>query len=153
MDRLGEPFELLLVDNGSRGASPARLRALAARDSRVRVIRLSRNFGHQPALSAGLDFARGQAVILLDSDLQDPPEVIPARQARWCQGAQVVYGQCIARRGESAWILLTAATFYRLMGRVSVINLPPESWDFHLLDCLGVGVFGQCRGQNVFMPG
>ena len=82
MDHLGEPFELLLVDDGSRDASPARLRALAARDSRVRVIRLSRNFGHQPALSAGLDFARGQAVILLDSDLQDPPEVIPARQAR-----------------------------------------------------------------------
>jgi dolichol-phosphate mannosyltransferase len=147
MERLGEPFELLLVDDGSRDASPARMRALVARDPRVRVLRLSRNFGHQAALSAGLDTARGQAVILLDSDLQDPPEVIPARQARWCQGAQVVYGQCIARRGESAWKLLTAATFYRLMGRVSDINLPPEAGDFRLLDRRVVDVLAQCREQ------
>jgi dolichol-phosphate mannosyltransferase len=111
--------------------------ARAARDSRVRVIRLSRNFGHQPALSAGLDFARGQAVILLD----------PALVARWRQGAQVVYGQRIARRGESAWKLLTAATFYRLMGRVSDINLPPEAGDFRLLDRRVVDVLAQCREQ------
>jgi polyisoprenyl-phosphate glycosyltransferase len=143
MDHLGEPFELLLVDDGSRDASPARLRARAARDSRVRVIRLSRNFGHQPALSAGLDFARGQAVILLD----------PALVARWRQGAQVVYGQRIARRGESAWKLLTAATFYRLMGRVSDINLPPEAGDFRLLDRRVVDVLAQCREQHRFLRG
>ena len=129
------------------------MRALAARDPRIRVIRLSRNFGHQPALSAGLDCARGQAVILLDSDLQDPPEVIPALVARWRQGAQVVYGQRIARRGESAWKLLTAATFYRLMGRVSDINLPPEAGDFRLLDRRVVDVLAQCREQHRFLRG
>jgi glycosyltransferase involved in cell wall biosynthesis len=153
MERLAEPYELLLVDDGSRDASLARMRALVARDPRVRVLRLSRNFGHQPALSAGLDFARGQAVILLDSDLQDPPEVIPELVARWRQGAQVVYGQRIARRGESAWKLLTAATFYRLMGRVSDITLPPEAGDFRLLDRRVVDVLTQCREQHRFLRG
>jgi dolichol-phosphate mannosyltransferase len=153
MEGLGESFELVLVDDGSRDQSYAVMRDLAQRDARVRVVRFSRNFGHQMALSAGLDYARGQAVIMLDADLQDPPEVIPDLVARWREGGEVVYAQRTRRHGETAFKLLTAAFFYRLIGRITSVNIPADTGDFRLLDRRVVDALIQCREQHRFLRG
>ncbi len=153
MEDVGEPYELVLVDDGSRDGSPALLRAMAARDPRVRVITFSRNFGHQAALSAGLDHARGQAVVLLDADLQDPPEVIPALVARWQDGAEVVYAQRRQRTGESRFKLLTAAAFYRLMRRLTAVDIPADTGDFRLLDRRVVDALVGMRERHRFLRG
>lgn len=154
MERLGEPFELTLVDDGSRDRSPELLRALAARDPRIRVARLSRNFGHQMALTAGMDLARGQAVITLDSDLQDPPELIPELVAKWRAGGEVVYAQRTRRRGETLFKRVSAAAFYRLLRRLTALeNLPPDTGDFRLLDRRVVDALGQLRERRRFLRG
>jgi polyisoprenyl-phosphate glycosyltransferase len=101
LESLDEPFELLLIDDGSRDHSYEIMRALHERDARVRVVNFSRNFGHQMAISAGLDLARGQAVIIMDADLQDPPELIPTLVQKWREGGEVVYAQRTRRRGET----------------------------------------------------
>jgi dolichol-phosphate mannosyltransferase len=153
MQELGEPFELLLVDDGSTDASREVLRRLHARDHRVRVVSFSRNFGHQMAISAGLDHARGKAVIILDSDLQDPPEVIPKLIERWQAGAEVVYAQRAARDGETRFKLFTAALFYRLIGRITAIEIPRDTGDFRLLDRTVVETLVTMREQHRFMRG
>ena len=111
--------ELIFVDDGSRDGTLELLHEVAALDRRVRVIGLSRNFGHQAAITAGIDHAAGDAVVLIDGDLQDPPEVIPAMLERWRAGADVVYGARRARKGESAFKRATAKLFYRALGRLS----------------------------------
>jgi dolichol-phosphate mannosyltransferase len=126
---------------------------LYARDHQVRVISFSRNFGHQIAISAGLDHARGQAVIIIDSDLQDPPEVIPDLVARWKDGAQVVYAQRATRKGETRFKLATAALFYRLIRRVAAIDIPRDTGDFRLLDRKIVDALVSMREQHRFMRG
>ncbi len=153
METLGEPFELTLVDDGSHDRSWEIMRGLAQRDSRVRVVRFSRNFGHQMALSAGLEYARGQAVILLDADLQDPPEVIPQLIARWRTGAEVVYARRVSRRGETLFKRLTAATFYRLMRRLTSVPIPADTGDFRLLDRRVVDTLTAMREQHRFLRG
>src|SRR3954468_20269641 len=130
----GEDWELVVVDDGSRDATHAELTAIAAADERVRVIRLSRSFGHQAALTAGLEHARGDAVVMIDADLQDPPEVIPALVERWRDGADVVYAVRESREGETRMKLLTAHVFYRLMARLAQIELPVDAGDFRLMD-------------------
>src|SRR4051812_31341066 len=110
----GIPFELIVVDDGSTDGTPALLSELAAEDDRLKVIRLSRNFGHQSALTAGLDHATGDAVVTIDADLQDPPEVIPQLVDRWAQGADVVLGVRSARAGEPRWRLWAINRFYAL---------------------------------------
>lgn len=134
MEALGEPFELVLVNDGSRDGTYALARALCERDPRLRLVDLSRNFGHQLAISAGMARARGQAVILIDSDLQDPPEVIPELVARWKAGAEVVYAQRRRRAGETRFKRLTAKAFYRLLARLTSASIPPDTGDFRLLD-------------------
>ena len=114
LETLHEPFELLLVNDGSVDHSYEVMRDLQQRDARVRVINFSRNFGHQPAISAGMAYARGKAVVIIDSDLQDPPEVIPELFDRWRKGAEVVYAQRAARAGETRFKLISAGLFYRL---------------------------------------
>jgi dolichol-phosphate mannosyltransferase len=153
MEGLGEPFELILVDDGSTDASYEAMHDLYARDHQVRVISFSRNFGHQIAISAGLDHARGQAVIIIDSDLQDPPEVIPDLVARWKDGAQVVYAQRATRKGETRFKLATAALFYRLIRRVAAIDIPRDTGDFRLLDRKIVDALVSMREQHRFMRG
>jgi polyisoprenyl-phosphate glycosyltransferase len=153
MERLGESYELLLVDDGSRDDTPELLRRLAQADPHVRVVRFSRNFGHQMALCAGLDYAHGRAVIMLDADLQDPPEVIPALVAQWRAGAEVVYAQRTRRRGETAFKRLTAAAFYRLIRRITAVDIPPDVGDFRLLDRRVVDALVTLRERRRFLRG
>ena len=153
MESLGEPFELVLVNDGSQDASLPIMRDLQTRDQRLRLVDFSRNFGHQIAISAGLDYARGRAVIIIDSDLQDPPEVIPALITQWHGGAEVVYAQRQTRRGETRFKLLTAAFFYRLITRITSVNIPRDTGDFRLLDRKVVDALVTMREHHRFMRG
>ncbi len=153
MATVGESFELLFIDDGSFDGSQDILHTLAEHDARVRVIRFSRNFGHQLAISAGLDYARGQAVIILDADLQDPPEVIPALIAQWRAGGEVVYARRTKRRGETFFKRLTASAFYRLIGRITAIPIPQDTGDFRLLDRRVVDALVTLREQHRFLRG
>jgi polyisoprenyl-phosphate glycosyltransferase len=127
-------YEIVYVDDGSRDSTPALLRDLQAGDPRVRVVYLSRNFGHQFAVTAGLAHTAGDAVVIMDADLQDPPEVVPEMLERWRQGYEVVYGVRTDREGETRFKLLTARLFYRLIRRLSDTEIPLDTGDFRLLD-------------------
>jgi glycosyltransferase involved in cell wall biosynthesis len=127
-------YELILVNDGSKDGTHEALARAAATDPRIKVITLARNFGHQPALTAGLEHARGDAVVMLDADLQDPPEVIPELVARWRDGADVVYAVRESRAGETRMKLASAHVFYRLMRRLAQIELPVDAGDFRLMD-------------------
>jgi dolichol-phosphate mannosyltransferase len=127
-------WEILYVDDGSRDDTLAVLRAIQADDAGVRVIALSRNFGHQIAVSAGLEAASGDAVVLIDADLQDPPELIPDMLARWRDGVDVVYGERASRAGETRFKRLSASLFYRLLNRLSTTPIPIDTGDFRLMD-------------------
>lgn len=127
-------FELVYVDDGSTDSTPSILRALQQQDARVRVIRFSRNFGHQIAITAGLEHAGGDAVVVIDADLQDPPEVIIEFLKKWEEGHEVVYGVRTERDGETAFKLWTAKIFYRFINRLSDTRIPLDAGDFRLLD-------------------
>jgi polyisoprenyl-phosphate glycosyltransferase len=127
-------FEIIYVDDGSVDATPDILRELAARDERIRVVRFSRNFGHQMAITAGLEHASGDAVVVIDADLQDPPEVILEFVQKWMEGYDVVYGVRAERDGETAFKLWTAKMFYRCMDRLSDTRIPLDTGDFRLMD-------------------
>ncbi len=129
-----EAWEVIYVDDGSRDATARLLRELHEQDERVRVLRFSRNFGHQVAVSAGIEHTAGDAVVLIDADLQDPPEVIGEMLARWREGYDVAYGQRTDRAGESAFKLATAKAFYRLLNRLSETEIPLDVGDFRLMD-------------------
>ncbi len=153
MEGLGEPYELVLINDGSRDGSYRALCALRDDDPRVVVVDFSRNFGHQIAISAGLDYARGEAVIIIDSDLQDPPEVIPELAATWRRGAEVVYAQRRGRPGETRFKLLTAAAFYRLIRRLTSVDIPRDTGDFRLLDRKVVDTLVAMKEHHRFMRG
>ena len=127
------PFEIVVVDDGSSDSTPAVLEELAASDTRIRVITLSRNFGHQTALTAGLEHARGDAVVMIDADLQDPPELIPELVEWWRKGSDVVVAVREEREGETRFKLMTASWFYRLLGRVAQIEVEQNAGDYRLL--------------------
>jgi glycosyltransferase involved in cell wall biosynthesis len=149
----GINFELVLVDDGSRDSSPQILERLASADPRVSVVFLSRNFGHQTALTAGLDHARGDAVVMLDADLQDPPEVIPEMLERWRAGCDVVYAVRERRAGESAFKLKTAKWFYSLFGALAQVELESNAGDFRLLDRRALEALNSMRERNRFLRG
>ncbi len=149
----GLPYELLLVDDGSTDRTPELLASLAAADDHVRPITLSRNFGHQAALTAGLDQARGNAIVMLDSDLQDPPELIGDLLARWREGADVVYAVRRERDGERRFKLATARGFYRVFSWLAQIDLEPNAGDFRLLDRRALDALGSMRERNRFLRG
>jgi glycosyltransferase involved in cell wall biosynthesis len=153
LEGLGEPYELILVNDGSRDGSMELLRDLNLSDPRVHVISFSRNFGHQSAISAGLDHARGEAIVIIDSDLQDPPELIPELIDHWKKGAQVVYAQRRQRVGETRFKLFTAAAFYRLINRLTSMNMPRDTGDFRLLDRKVVDALIKMHEHNRFMRG
>lgn len=153
MASIGEPWELLLVDDGSTDGSAALVTELAAADPVVRPILLVRNFGHQIAVTAGLDRARGDAVVVLDADLQDPPEVIPELVERWREGAEIVVGVRTERPGESRFKRATASVFYRLIRRLTDVDIPLDAGDFRLLDRQVVDAIGAMRERNRFLRG
>ncbi len=149
----GLTFELVLVDDGSSDASPQILERLAESDPRVCVVFLSRNFGHQTALTAGLDHARGDAVVMLDADLQDPPELIPRMLDHWRRGCDVVYAVREQREGESRFKLSTAKWFYKLFDRLAQVELEHNSGDFRLLDRQALNALLSMRERNRFLRG
>lgn len=153
MDQQDFDWELVLVDDGSRDASAAVIADLHKQDERVRGVSFSRNFGFQIAATAGLDYALGDAVILTDADLQDPPEVYPAMIARWLEGYDVVYGVRASREGETWFKLYTAKVFYRLIYRITDINIPLDTGDFRLMDRRVVDAIRHMPERNRFLRG
>lgn len=134
LDQLDGPAEVILVDDGSTDESFEAMRVLHAADSRYRALRLSRNFGHQIAITAGLEHARGSAVMIMDGDLQDPPEVLLDLARKWREGFQVVYAVREDRTGESRVKIKTASWFYRVLNRMSEVDIPLDAGDFRLVD-------------------
>ncbi len=153
LDQTGETWELLMVDDGSTDGSTDAIRQLAAQDDHVQPVIFVRNFGHQIAVTAGLDYARGDAVVIIDSDLQDPPEVILDLIARWKEGYEVVYAQRAEREGESWFKLFTASVFYRLIYRITDVKIPMDTGDFRLLDRKVVTVMTRMRERHRFLRG
>jgi polyisoprenyl-phosphate glycosyltransferase len=134
LDATGRPYELIFVNDGSTDRTPSLLATIARHDHRVKVITLSRNFGHQVAISAGLDHAQGEAMIVIDADLQDPPAVIPAMIAQWKKGCDVVYGKRTVRRAESVFKRASAWLFYRFLRLLSGVPIPNDAGDFRLIN-------------------
>jgi dolichol-phosphate mannosyltransferase len=149
--RLGH--EIVFVNDGSTDRSLALLRAIAERDPHVRVVDLSRNFGHQKAITAGLDHAAGDAVVVIDGDLQDPPEVVADMVRKWEDGSKVVYGVRQERRGEGLAKAWTAKVFYRLLAQMSDTPLPRDTGDFRLMDRAVVAVLREIREDSRYLRG
>ena len=146
-------LEILYVDDGSGDSSWAKISELATRDQRVRGVRFARNFGHQAALTAGVDGARGRAVVIIDGDMQDPPEVVPEMVDRWRDGFEVVYGQRESRDGETWFKLVTASAFYRILRRITNIDIPVDTGDFRLMGPRAVAAFRAMPERNRFIRG
>ena len=153
LDRLGEPAEAVLVDDGSTDGSLELLRKMVHDDPRLRVVALSRNFGHQRAITAGLEHARGDAVVVIDADLQDPPEVITEMVQRWREGNRVVYGVRTSRQGERTSKKVTSRWFYRLLSRISDTPVTRDSGDFRLLDRRVVDALLTMPEENRYLRG
>lgn len=153
LNQTGEPWELILVDDGSTDGSSDLIRQLAEEDKNVRPVIFARNFGHQIAVTAGLDYSRGDAVVIIDSDLQDPPEVILDLIAKWKEGYEVVYAIREEREGESWFKLFTASLFYRLIHRITDVDIPLDTGDFRLMDRKVVNVVNNMREKHRFLRG
>ncbi|MDP2776974.1 MAG: glycosyltransferase family 2 protein [Anaerolineales bacterium] len=153
MDSTGEPWELILVDDGSTDGSTEKIRQLARADKTVRPVIFARNFGHQVAITAGWDFARGDAVIIIDADLQDPPETILELVKKWKEGYEVVYAVRGVREGESWFKVWTASLFYRLIYRITDVKIPVDTGDFRLMDRKVVNVLKQMKERHRFPRG
>lgn len=153
MDSTGEPWELILIDDGCTDGSTDLIRELAERDSRVRPVIFARNFGHQIAVTAGLDYSRGQAMVIIDADLQDPPETILELAKKWKEGYEVVYAVRAEREGETWFKLLTASLFYRLIYRITDVKIPLDTGDFRLIDRKVVNVMNSMRERHRFLRG
>lgn len=153
MDSTKEPWELILVDDGSRDGSTDLIRTIADQDDRVRPVIFARNFGHQIAVTAGLDYSRGDAVVVIDADLQDPPEVILDLIAKWREGYQVVYAVRAEREGETWFKKFTASAFYRVIYRITDVKIPMDTGDFRLIDRLVVNVMNSMRERHRFLRG
>ncbi|MCL6445633.1 MAG: glycosyltransferase family 2 protein [Alicyclobacillus sp.] len=153
MDRQGDPYEIIFVDDGSEDESASLLDELAESDEAVRVIHFSRNFGHQVAITAGMDHAIGDAVIVMDADLQDPPDVVAEMIQAWQNGYDVVHARRKARLGETWFKRLTASLFYRLLQRLTDVEIPLDTGDFRLVDRKVCQVLSAIRERNRFVRG
>ena len=152
-DGIDARVEMVFVNDGSTDRTLEVLNALRARDPRVAIVDLSRNFGKEIAMTAGLDHARGDAVVVIDADLQDPPELIPQMIEHWREGYDVVYAKRTSRAGESALKKATAHAFYRVIGSLSRVKIPEDTGDFRLLSRRAVDALGRLREQHRFMKG
>ena len=153
MDSNGEPWELLLVDDGSRDSSTDIIRGMAKKYPNVKTIIFARNFGHQIAVTAGLDYCSGDAAVIIDSDLQDPPETILEMIAKWREGFEVVYAVRAERVGESWFKLFTASLFYRVIYRITDVKIPLDTGDFRLMDRKVIDVMKNMRERHRFLRG
>lgn len=157
MDRLfdsrPQKYEFIFINDGSVDQSLALLKGLAEKDDAVGFINFSRNFGHQIAVSAGLDYAKGNAVVIIDADLQDPPELIIDLYKKWKEGFEVVYAQRIARKGEGIFKRTTAKLFYKMIAKITAINIPVDTGDFRLIDRKIVEVLKNMPEKNKFLRG
>lgn len=151
--RLKESYEVILVDDGSRDGSADIIRKFCEEDSRFKLIQFSRNFGHQNAITAGMDYSSGDALIIMDADLQDPPEVVEKMIKKWKKGYEVVYAVRKSRKGESAFKKLTAKIYYRLLRRFSQIDIPVDTGDFRLVDRKALDAFLSMREGQRFVRG
>ena len=146
-------YELIYVDDGSRDKTMAIARDIAGRDDRVKIISFSRNFGHQTAITAGMDLASGRAVVVIDADLQDPPRVILEMISKWKEGFDVVYGKRIKRKGESVFKKATAKLFYRTLNSMTDVDIPVDAGDFRLLDRVVIDTLKKLPERNRYVRG
>lgn len=153
LNETGETWELILVDDGSTDGSTETILSLATEDDHIKPVIFSRNFGHQLAVTAGLDYSRGQAVIIIDADLQDPPSVILDMIDKWKEGYEVVYAVRKEREGESWFKRVTASLFYRIIYRITDVSIPLDSGDFRLLDRKVVDILNIMRERHRFLRG
>jgi glycosyltransferase involved in cell wall biosynthesis len=153
MDLLDGPSEVILIDDGSRDRSYEIMVDMSRQDPRFRVAQLSRNFGHQTAITAGMDLASGDAIVIMDADLQDPPEVVLEMAARWREGFEVIYGVRDERLGESWFKKVTAALFYRFLRRVTDLDIPADVGDFRLVDRRALDAFKSLRERSRYIRG
>jgi dolichol-phosphate mannosyltransferase len=153
MEQLDGDVELILIDDGSRDRSLKMMRELHHRDNRVHYLSLARNFGHQIAVTAGLNFVQGKCIIVMDADLQDPPELILTMLEKWHQGYQVVYAQRISRQQESRLKRLTAYLFYRILRRLAKVDIPVDTGDFCLMDRQVVDILNSITERNRYIRG
>ncbi|MBE5770342.1 MAG: glycosyltransferase family 2 protein [Clostridia bacterium] len=153
MREMGEPYEILYVDDGSRDDTAQILRELSDEDANVRAILFARNAGHQSAVTAGLDYATGDAIVIIDADLQDPPEVIPLMAEKWRNGAQVVFGQRKKRDGETAFKKITASAYYKILAWMTGGMVPRDTGDFRLVDRKAADVIRGMPEHNRFLRG
>lgn len=153
LEQLGETYEIVMVNDGSRDRTAEIVREICRKDDRIRLVDFSRNFGHQIAVTAGMDYASGRTVVLIDADLQDPPELIPEMLRLWREGYDVVYGKRIARKGETWFKKLTAKLFYRMLRAMTSVNIPVDTGDFRLMDRKVCDTLCGMREQRRFIRG
>ena len=153
MSQMSEPYELIFIDDGSRDKTAEILGNICLRDKHVILIRFSRNFGHMPAITAGMDYARGSAVMVIDADLQDPPELFPAMIEKWREGYDVVYGKRSERKGETGFKKLTAGLYYRFLRRMTDVDLPVDTGEFRLIDRKVCDAIKKIKEKNRYIRG
>jgi len=153
MAQMDAPYELIFINDGSRDSTAALVAGFAAADANVRLVNFARNFGHMAAITAGMEYARGQAVVIIDADLQDPPEAIPHMAALWREGFDVVYGKRKNRQGEGWFKKLTAAAFYRFINTMAPVPMPVDTGEFRLMDRKVCDAVNALREKNRYMRG
>lgn len=153
LDGMSVDYEVVFVNDGSRDGTLSVLRPLCEADARLKLVNFSRNFGHQIAITAGMDMTRGDAVVVIDADLQDPPEVIPGMFEVWKQGYEVVYGKRVSREGETFFKKFTARVFYRFMARMTEVDMPVDTGDFRLIDRRVVDALRRIPERNRYVRG
>ena len=153
LSSLDGPVEVILIDDGSRDESASLIQQICEKDSRIKFLQLSRNFGHQVAITAGMDYAQGKAIIIMDADLQDPPQVVHQLIEKWKQGFDVVYAVRKNRKGETWFKKMTAKLYYRLLRKLSKIDIPVDTGDFRLVDRSALDAFLSMREGHRFVRG
>lgn len=153
MDGCGDPYELVFVNDGSRDRTVEIMQEISSRDANVKLIDFSRNFGHQVAITAGMDYAQGDAVVVIDADLQDPPEIILQMIDKWKEGYEVVYAKRLKRHGETLFKKVTAKLFYRLLRSMTSVDIPTDTGDFRLIDRKVCDVLRGLKEKNRYVRG